>query len=126
MKRASTDCETWKPRRAWPPAAPLGWAAAAAALFFAVLPAPAPPSGVEGLAAASIDEALVQALAQAMLPVEEPPPSLPLLDDNSADVEALDATHSTVVFSTDSSRITVIWLADGEGLADDPDLPQGT
>jgi hypothetical protein len=40
----------------------------------------------------------------------------PLLSDNSADVEAIDATGTTMVFQTAESNITVIWLA---GLDDD-------
>lgn len=35
---------------------------------------------------------------------------LPLLADNSADVEAIDSAGTTVVFATESSNITVIWV----------------
>jgi hypothetical protein len=41
---------------------------------------------------------------------------LPVIDDNTADVQAIDAAGTTMVFQTAESNITVIWLA---GLDDD-------
>jgi len=51
--------------------------------------------------------------------------ALPVLSDNGADVEAIDATGTTMVFQTAESNITVIWLA---GLDEDvvADGEQGT
>ena len=50
---------------------------------------------------------------------------MPVLGDNDADVEAIDATGTTMVFQTAESNITVIWVA---GLDEDgPDSgEQGT
>ena len=51
-----------------------------------------------------------------------PTKELALLGDNAAEVQALDATSTTMVFSTAESNITIIWVA---GLGDD-DEEQGT
>lgn len=102
--------------------APLALAGAAAAVFF-LLRDPAGRGDETAVARRhESEQALFQALAQNVL-VEEPLPAsvdLPLLADNSADVEAIDATDTTVVFSTESSNITIIWLAS------DDDAEQGT
>lgn len=106
--------------------APLALAGAATAVFF-VLREPAPHDdaspGAETVAAREATEkALLEALARNVLTEAPSAPSgdLPLLADNSADVEAIDATDTTVVFSTESSNITIIWLASEE------DTEQGT
>lgn len=106
--------------------APLALAGAAAVIFF-VLREPAPHDGAspgtETVAAREATEkALLEALARNVLTEAPSAPSgdLPLLADNSADVEAIDATDTTVVFSTESSNITIIWLASEE------DTEQGT
>ncbi len=44
--------------------------------------------------------------------------ALPVLDDNAADVQAIDATGTTMVFQTAESNITVIWLAGLDDAAD--------
>jgi hypothetical protein len=49
--------------------------------------------------------------------------SLPVLKDNAADVQAIDAAGTTMVFETEASHITVIWVA---GLDDDTAGEQGT
>lgn len=46
---------------------------------------------------------------------------LPVLADNGADVESIDAAGNTVVFQTAESNITVIWVA---GLDEDSGAPQ--
>lgn len=46
---------------------------------------------------------------------------LPVLSDNGADVESIDAAGNTVVFQTAESNITVIWVA---GLNEDSGAPQ--
>ena len=48
---------------------------------------------------------------------------LPVIADNTADVEAIDATGTTMVFETAASNITVIWVA---GLDEDERGEQGT
>ena len=119
MRRRRVPAPSWANVAPWPlfarlwrafaPArVPLAFAAAAAAFFFVVGgPAPVehPTDGV-----ATRDE-LVRELAPQVLAEGPAPGDLPLLADNSADVEAIDATNTTVVFSTDSSNITVIWVA---------------
>ncbi len=110
--------------RAFAPArAPLAFAAGAAALFFVVRgPSGVSEKGGDTVATreATTDE-LVRELAPEVLaeaPTAVPNTDLPVLADNSADVEAIDATDTTVVFSTESSNITVIWV--------DADDEQGT
>ena len=49
--------------------------------------------------------------------------ALPVLADNGADVETLDAAGNTMVFQTAESNITIIWVA---GLDDDDAEEQGT
>ncbi|HEY1098578.1 MAG TPA: hypothetical protein VGF99_06605, partial [Myxococcota bacterium] len=49
--------------------------------------------------------------------------ALPVIADNDADVESIDAAGNTVVFQTAESNITVIWVA---GLDDEPAEEQGT
>lgn len=94
--------------------APLALAGAAAAVFFLVQS----PRGAESGTGANNEDAqreLYATLAQRMLAdVPAEPVDLPLLADNRADVEAIDGTSTTVVFSTESSGITVIWLAGTE------------
>ena len=68
---------------------------------------------------AEVQQALRDALEPVILshnPVVTNAEVQPLLSDNSADVEAIDATGTTMVFQTAESNITVIWLA---GLDDD-------
>lgn len=100
--------------------APLGLAGAAAALFLLVQTGPASDKRDDQVASAQARKALFDALAKNVLDDTAPAGDLPLLADNSADVEAIDATSSTVVFSTESSNITVIWVADAG------DAEQGT
>ena len=52
-----------------------------------------------------------------------PDGNLPVIADNGADVETLDAAGTTMVFQTAESNITVIWVA---GLDDDSAEEQGT
>lgn len=52
-----------------------------------------------------------------------PTAELAVIGDNTADVETIDATGTTMVFSTAESNITVIWVA---GLDDETDKEQGT
>lgn len=90
---------------------PLGFAMAAGALFF-VLSGPAPVVAVANAPDRDAGRrALMTALAATPALTDAPVTGdLPLLADNSADVEALDATDTTVVFSTEGSNITVIWV----------------
>lgn len=66
-------------------------------------------------ASAEAERALMDELARA-LPPEVPAATtdLPILADNSAVVEALDATATTVVFATETSNITIIWIAEDD------------
>lgn len=91
---------------------PLGFAASAAALFFVLRE---PGSASSDLAAReAAKKALFDALAPTVVAdsVDLAAADLPLLADNSADVEAIDATGTTMVFATEQSNITVIWIAD--------------
>jgi anti-sigma factor RsiW len=112
-ERAPLLARLW---RAFAPArAPLAFGVAAAAVFFVVSgPAPQQPPAPDRMAAR---DAIVNALAPSVLadaaPAKPPAGDLPLLADNTADVEALDATSSTMVFSTEQSNITVIWVDTG-------------
>jgi negative regulator of sigma E activity len=102
---------------------PLAFAGAAAALFFAVrAPAPGPQPTSAPDDRAVVAQALLDALSPALLTDTPRPSDLPLLADNAADVEALDANGTTMVFSTSESNITVIWVS-GE---DDEGEEQGT
>ena len=105
-------------------------AASAAAVAFVVIGSVTPDVVSTGPVSqlAEVRRALLEVLEpvvlshNAMLPNAE---ALPVLSDNSADVEAIDATGTTMVFQTAESNITVIWLA---GLDEDvvDDGEQGT
>ncbi|MCC7073488.1 MAG: hypothetical protein IT383_19415 [Deltaproteobacteria bacterium] len=96
--------------------APLAFAATAATLFFVLRE---PGSASSDLAAretakrALFDALAPQVMADA-LDVASAGRELPLLADNGADVEAIDATGTTMVFSTTQSNITVIWVAESD------------
>ncbi len=107
---------------------PLGAASAAAVMFFAignsqVTTGPAGPG--TGVAHVDVGGALFQVLEPVVLANNTTldTPALPIIGDNDADVEAIDATGTTMVFQTAASNITVIWLA---GLDDDEGGEQGT
>ncbi|MBI1946337.1 MAG: hypothetical protein HYS27_11600 [Deltaproteobacteria bacterium] len=94
--------------------APLAFAATAATIFFVLRE---PGSASSDLAAReAAKKALFDALAPAViadsLDLASAAGELPLLADNAADVEAIDATSTTMVFATEQSNITVIWVAD--------------
>jgi hypothetical protein len=98
-------------------------AASAAAIAFVVVSSLTPDAAgpVAGPVSqlAEVQQALRDALEPVILshnPVVTDAEVQPLLSDNSADVEAIDATGTTMVFQTAESNITVIWLA---GLDDD-------
>jgi hypothetical protein len=95
--------------------APLVLAFAACALFFVVSrEAPAARgdrSSENSIAAASTTKALLDAMEAVVLAEAPASGDLPLLEDNTADVEAIDAAGDTMVFATESSKITVIWLS---------------
>ncbi len=98
-------------------------AASAAAIAFVVVssltPDAAGPVAGPVNQLAEVQQALRDALEPVILshnPVVTDAEVQPLLSDNSADVEAIDATGTTMVFQTAESNITVIWLA---GLDDD-------
>lgn len=94
--------------------APLAFAATAATLFFVLRE---PGSASSDLAAREASKkALFDLLAPQViadsLDLASAAGELPLLADNAADVEAIDATSTTMVFATEQSNITVIWVAD--------------
>lgn len=94
--------------------APLALAATAATLFFVLRE---PGSASSDLAQReATKKALFDALAPSVIAdsVDLAVADLPLLADNSADVEAIDATGTTMVFATEQSNITVIWVADAD------------
>lgn len=98
-------------------------AASAAAIAFVVISSLTPDAAgpVAGPVSqlVEVQQALRDALEPVILshnPVVTDAEVQPLLSDNSADVEAIDATGTTMVFQTAESNITVIWLA---GLDDD-------
>jgi hypothetical protein len=112
---------------------PAGAAAAAVAVFLA-LSGPDAGSGSDGASgdgrvadastlAARKDE-VVRFLIDALTPVAlddnaaAPTAELAVIADNSADVEAIDAASTTLVFATASSNITVIWVSDTDRLAE--------
>ena len=103
---------------------PLGFAGAAAVAFIVVQSSPA--GNLSGVAKAPSQDAanVLLAALQRDLFEEAPAPSanVVLLADNRADIEALDAAGTTMVFSTAESNITVIWVDVDEG--DTPE--QGT
>jgi hypothetical protein len=106
---------------------PLAAAGAAAAAFFVIgtgEPQVATPAGGSHLA--EVQRALMAALEPAILATglqATDGAELPVIDDNTADVEAIDATGTTMVFETAASNITVIWVA---GLDDEEPGEQGT
>lgn len=106
---------------------PLAVAGAAAAAFFVVgtgEPRVATPAGGGHLA--EVQRSLMAALEPVILATglqATDGTELPVIDDNSADVEAIDATGTTMVFETAASNITVIWVA---GLDDEAPGEQGT
>ena len=93
--------------------APLAFAGAAFALFFVV------GRSAETVTTPSNDDVRRDILAAWERVVDDDSQGsdiaraygdLPLLADNSADVEAIDSAGTTVVFATESSNITVIWV----------------
>jgi hypothetical protein len=94
--------------------APL-FAATAALLVFVVIGKSEPPTTThpDASAFAALQKAFVDAAAPVVLADNHSVPTteLAVLADNSADVEAIDATGTTMVFSTAESNITVIWVA---------------
>ncbi len=113
-----------------------GWAALARRALFPLAVGVAAVVAFVGVRGPSSSSPPTAALEQAFLDVVGPqlldrdttvaavPVDLPLLADNAAVVEALDATASTQVFETPESHITVIWVAD---LGDDAAVQgQGT
>ena len=90
--------------------APLAFAGAAAALFFVLKTEGNLGDGGIAKSDAAAQE-LLNAASKVVLAEAPVTGDLPLLADNSADVEAIDTTGTTVVFSTESSNITVIWVA---------------
>lgn len=106
---------------------PLAAAGAAAAAFFFIgtgEPQVATPAG--GSQLAEVQRALMAALEPVILASglqASDVAELPVIEDNTADVEAIDATGTTMVFQTAASNITVIWVA---GLDDEEPGEQGT
>jgi len=106
---------------------PLAAAGAAAAAFFVIgtgEPQVATPDGGGHLA--EVQRSLMAALEPVILATglqATDGAELPVIDDNTADVEAIDATGTTMVFETAASNITVIWVA---GLDDEEPGEQGT
>lgn len=89
--------------------------AAAAAVAFVVIGGEAP--GTDGEARLARLQAAQSALMEVLAPIAltsgmgSEATSLPVLQDNAADVQAIDAAGTTMVFETEASRITVIWVA---------------
>ncbi len=111
-------------------AAPLLGATAALFAFVIIGKGTTPsPSLPDPALAANAFAALQQAFVDAGEPIvmadnrAVPNTELAVIGDNSADVEAIDATGTTMVFSTAESNITVIWVAE---LDDETDKEQGT
>lgn len=105
---------------------PLAAASAAAVAFVAIgtgAPQVAGPDG--GGRLAEMQRALYDALEPVVLAHNNvgAEQDLPVIADNTADVEAIDATGTTMVFETAASNITVIWVA---GLDEDERGEQGT
>ncbi|MDP2344217.1 MAG: hypothetical protein Q8O67_24880 [Deltaproteobacteria bacterium] len=101
-------------------------AASVAALAFVVIgkSEPATTSNPEPGAFAELQKQFLDVVAPVVLAENRSVPTaeLAVLRDNTADVMALDATSTTMVFSTAESNITVIWVA---GFDDDAE-EQGT
>ena len=113
---------TWAVRaRTWlsQSAAPL-FAATAALVAFIVIgkSEPVTTAHPEPGGFASLQQAFVDVVQPLLLADNRAVPNgeLAVIVDNAADVEAIDATSTTMVFSTSESNITVIWVA---GLEDD-------
>jgi hypothetical protein len=106
---------------------PLAAAGAVAAAFFVVGTGEkqvATPT--DGGHLAEVQSSLMAALEPVILATGLQPDGgaeLPVIEDNTADVEAIDATGTTMVFETAASNITVIWVA---GLDDEEPGEQGT
>jgi anti-sigma factor RsiW len=114
---------------AWRAALPLAAGAAAVVAVVAVR-APSTPATTTATSTTTnspqaVEQAFLEIVGPKVLgaaPVAAPvADSAPLLADNAAFVETLDATASTQVFETPDSHITVIWVAD---LGDDA-APEG-
>jgi len=105
---------------------PLADASAAAVAFFAIGSGEPQVAGPEGGGRlAEVQRALYEALEPVVLAHNNvaAEDELPVIADNTADVEAIDATGTTMVFETAASNITVIWVA---GLDEDERGEQGT
>ncbi len=103
--------------------APLAAVTAAAAVFVLISQSDPPTSkDPDPGAFAELQRHFLDVVAPVVLAENHSVPTteLALLGDNTAEVEAIDATSTTMVFSTDASNITVIWVA---GLDDEE---QGT
>ena len=107
-----------------PAFAPLIAASAAAALFVVIAQSEPPATTAVGQGAfAEVQKHFLDVMGPVVLANNRSMPTaeLSLLRDNAADVQAIDATGTTMVFSTAESNITVIWVA---GLEDEQE--QGT
>lgn len=106
--------------------APLFAASAALVLFVVVGKTdPQTTQHPDASAFAALQQAFVDAAAPIVLADNRAVPNgeLAVLVDNTADVEAIDATSTTMVFSTAESNITIIWV---DGLDADSNQEQGT
>ena len=106
--------------------APLLAASAALVLFVVVGKSePQTTANPDASAFAALQQAFVDAAAPIVLADNRAVANgeLAVLGDNSADVEAIDATGTTMVFSTAESNITIIWV---DGLDSDSEKEQGT
>lgn len=106
--------------------APLFAASAALVLFVVVGKSePQTTQHPDASAFAALQQAFVDAAAPIVLADNRAVANgeLAVLGDNTADVEAIDATGTTMVFSTAESNITIIWV---DGLDADSDKEQGT
>lgn len=96
--------------------APLAFAGAAFALFFVVRSERSDvrdglPLGDGRVAHQQAEREILDVWTRAVFAEAPASGELPLLADNSADVEAIDSAGNTVVFATESSNITVIWVS---------------
>ena len=95
---------------------PLALAGAACAVFALISGEPVPVADPGNslhnpFARQQVEREILDEWARTVLAGAPVSGDLPLLADNSADVQAIDSTGNTVVFATGSSNITVIWLS---------------
>lgn len=114
--------------------APIAAATAAAAAFVIIGSNAGPatlhggPSSESERTLAEVRNALFDGLQPVVMAQNTVLPNaddLPVLEDNAADVEAIDATSTTMVFQTAESNITVIWVAGLDDSDADDDTDDG-